>query len=149
MSITIQLLLLSQICSTFRCRTAANTSSLELSWHLIEARDLTILHARLLAGELDPKRSKPRLGRKVKDTDRSPSGRDFALIGSLAKELCTSDPKMIEAELRRRHPDYYTNREFVKYRQGGYWAYSIERFLRYKRDRLFRKPARILLPKAN
>lgn len=114
----------------------------------IQMRDLTSLHARLLSEELDPQPAKRLAGRKAKVTDKSPSGKDFALIGSLARELCTNDAKAIEAELRRRDPEYYANREFAKYRQGGYWAYSIERFLRYRRDRLFRKPARIDLSSA-
>lgn len=114
----------------------------------IEIRELSSLHARLLAGELDPKIEARRARRKVNGTDKSPSGKDFALIGSLARELRTNDANVIEAELRRRHPEHYASREFIKHRQGGYWKYSIERFLRFKHDRLFRKPARINLTRA-
>ena len=114
----------------------------------IEARDLTDLHARLLARELDPQLDTPKPVRGVKGTDKSPSGKDFALIGSLARDLGTNNAKVIEAELRRRHPEHYASRDFVKYRQGGYWAYSIERFLKFKHDRMFRKPARIIVTKA-
>jgi hypothetical protein len=109
----------------------------------IQFRDLKSLHARLLAGQLDPKPTKSARGRKVKDTDKSPSGKDFALIGSLARELCTNDPKIIDSELRQRYPEHYLSRESAKRRQGSYWLYSIERFLKYRRDRIFRKPASI------
>lgn len=116
----------------------------------IQARDLTNLHARLLSGHLDPEHPEwvagRVAGRKTKATDKSPSGKDFAIIGSLARELCTNDAKAIATELRRREPEYYEKREFAKHREGGYWAYSIERFLRYRRDQLFREPARIDLP---
>jgi hypothetical protein len=115
----------------------------------IQVRDLTSLHARLLSGRLDPKPAERVGGRKTKGTDKSPSGRDFALIGSLARELCTNDPETIDCELRRRYPEYYASREDEKYRQGGYWLYSIERFLKYRRDRLFRKPASIDLSNAS
>jgi hypothetical protein len=109
----------------------------------IQARDLTGLHARLLSGELDPKPVNPRSGHKVKGTDKSASGKDFALIGSLARELCTNDSKIIDSELRQRYPEYYASRESAKRRQGSYWFYSIERFLKYRRDRIFRKSASI------
>jgi hypothetical protein len=115
----------------------------------IQVRDLTSLHARLLSGQLDPKPAERVAGRKTKGTDKSPSGRDFALIGSLARELCTNDPETIDCELRRRYPEYYASREDEKYRQGGYWLYSIERFLKYRRDRLFRRPASIDLSNAS
>lgn len=121
----------------------------------IQVRDLTNLHARLLSGQLDPKPAERATGRIAKDsvsaksTDRSPSGKDFALIGSLARELRTNDPKAIDCELRRRNPEYYASRENAKYRQGGYWLYSIERFLKYRRDLIFRKPARIALSNAS
>ena len=109
----------------------------------IQARELTSLHARLLSGQLDPIPAVRARRPRTRVTDKSPSGRDFALIGSVARELSTNDAAAIEAELWRRYPDYYANREFRKQRQGGYWAYSIERFLQYRRDRIFRKPARI------
>lgn len=109
----------------------------------IRARDLTSLHDRLLSGRLDPEPAKPNTGRKAQGTDKSPSGKDFALIGSIARGLCTHDAKAIEAELQRREPEYYALREFAKQRRGGYWTYSIERFLRHQRDRLFRKAAHI------
>ena len=109
----------------------------------IQVRDLTNLHARLLSGKLDPQPAKPVAGRKAKVTDKSPSGKDFALIGSLARELCTNDGKIIDSELRRRYPDYYASRESAKRRQGSYWLYSIERFLKHRRSRIFRKPASI------
>jgi primase-polymerase (primpol)-like protein len=109
----------------------------------IQARDLTSLHARLLSGQLDPKPAKRVTARKARHTDKSPSGKDFALIGSLARELCTNDARMIDSELRRRYPEYYASREFAKRRLGSYWLYSIERFLKYRRDRIFRKPATI------
>jgi len=109
----------------------------------IQMRDLTSLHARLLSGELDPKPAKPLSRRKAIATDRSPSGKDFALIGSLARELGTNDAKIIDSELRQRYPEHYASRESAKRRQGSYWLYSIERFLKYRRDRIFRKPARI------
>lgn len=109
----------------------------------IQARDVTGLHARLLSGKLDPQPVKHVTGRKAKVTDKSPSGKDFALIGSIARELCTKDPVAIDSELRNRYPEYYADREFAKSRPGGYWIYSIERFLKYRRDRIFRKPARI------
>jgi hypothetical protein len=115
----------------------------------IQVRDLLSLHDRLLSGQLDPKPAKRVAGPKtkgVKNTDKSPSGKDFALIGSIARELCTNDADAIASELRRRHPDYYAEREFAKFRQGGYWAYSIERFLKYRRDQLFRRAACIDLP---
>jgi hypothetical protein len=115
----------------------------------IQVRDLKSLHARLLTGELDPQPAKPLVGRKGKVTDQSQSGKDFALIGSLARELCTNDPNAIDCELQRRFPDYYASREDEKYREGGYWPYSIERFLKYRQDRLFRKPARIDLTNAS
>jgi hypothetical protein len=114
----------------------------------IQARDLTTLHARLLCGKLDPKPAERVAGRKAMGTDKSPSGKDFALIGSLARELCTNDPEAIDCELRQRYPEYYASREDAKHRQGGYWLYSIERFLRHRRDRLFRKAARIDLRSA-
>ena len=57
----------------------------------IQVRDLRSLHARLLSGQLDPKPSERKSGRKARGTDKSPSGKDFALIGSLARELCTND----------------------------------------------------------
>jgi hypothetical protein len=106
----------------------------------IQVRDLTGLHARLLSGKLDPQPAKTRAGRKAKVTDKSPSGKDFALIGSLARELCTNNAVTIDAELRSRYPKYYASRESAKRRQGSYWLYSIERFLKYRRDRIFRKP---------
>jgi hypothetical protein len=109
----------------------------------IQVRDLKSLHARLLAGQLDPKPSEAVARRKARCTDKSPSGRDFALIGTLARELCTNDPRAIDSELRQRYPQYYLNRESAKRRQDSYWLYSIERFLQYRRDRIFRKPARI------
>jgi putative DNA primase/helicase len=109
----------------------------------IQVRDLTSLHARLLDGQLDPQPAKPVAGRKAKVTDKSPSGKDFALIGSLARELCTNDAVTIDSELRSRYPKHYASREFAKTRPGGYWIYSIERFLKYRRSRIFRKPARI------
>src|SRR6266581_4526711 len=109
----------------------------------IQVRDLTSLHARLLSGQLDPKPAKRVTGRKAKGADRSPSGKDFALIGSLARELCTNDARIIDSELRQRYPKYYASREFAKRRPGSYWLYSIERFLKYRRDQTFRKPASI------
>jgi len=109
----------------------------------IRVRDLKSLHARLLAGQLDPKPARLARGRKVKGTDKSPSGKDFALIGSLARELGTDDAIKIDSELRQRYPEYYMSRESAKRRQGSYWVYSIKRFLKYRRDRIFRKPARI------
>ena len=109
----------------------------------IQMRDLTSLHARLLSGQLDPKLAERVGRRKARGTDKSPSGKDFALIGSLARELCTNDARIIDSELRQRYPDYYASREFAKRRQRSYWLYSIERFLRYRRERIFRKPARI------
>ena len=109
----------------------------------IQERDLTSLHARLLSGQLDPKRAKAVTGRKFKGADKSPSGKDFALIGSLARELCTNDARIIDSELRQRYPKYYASREFAKRRPGSYWLYSIERFLKFRRDRIFRKPASI------
>jgi putative DNA primase/helicase len=109
----------------------------------IQVRNLRGLHARLLSGKLDPRPAQPRAGRKARVTDKSPSGKDFALIGSLATELCTNDSKIIDSELRRRYPEYYASRESAKRRQGSYWFYSIERFLKYRRDRIFRKPASI------
>ena len=109
----------------------------------IQMRDLTSLHARLLSGKLDPQPAKSRAGRKAKVTDKSPSGKDFALIGSLARELCTNNAVRIDSELRSRYPKYYASREFAKSRPGGYWIYSIERFLKYRRARIFRKPASI------
>jgi putative DNA primase/helicase len=115
----------------------------------IQVRDLTTLHARLLSGQLDPKPAERVARRKARDTDKSPSGKDFALIGSLARELCTNDPKTIDSELRQRYPDYYARRENEKSRQGGYWFYSIKRFLKYRRGRIFRKPAGIDLSKAS
>jgi len=84
----------------------------------IQARDLTGLHARLLSGKLDPQTSRPPADRKAKGTDKSPSGKDFALIGSLAKELGTNSAARIESELRKRHPRYYSSREFAKSRPG-------------------------------
>jgi len=115
----------------------------------IQVRDLTTLHARLLAGKLDPKPAEQVAGRKARGTDKSPSGKDFALIGSLGRELCTNDPETIDSELRRRYPEYYARRENEKSRQGGYWLYSIKRFLKYRRDRIFREPASIDLSKAS
>ena len=115
----------------------------------IQVRDLTTLHARLLSGKLDPKPAERVAGRKARGTDKSPSGKDFAVIGSLARELCTNDPKTIDSELRQRYPEHYARRENEKSRQGGYWLYSIKRFLKYRRDRLFRKPASIDLSKAS
>ena len=115
----------------------------------VQIRDLTTLHARLLSGQLDPKPAERVARRKARDTDKSPSGKDFALIGSLARELCTNDPKTIDSELRQRYPDYYARRENEKSRQGGYWFYSIKRFLKYRRGRIFRKPAGIDLSKAS
>jgi hypothetical protein len=109
----------------------------------IQVRDLTDLHVRLLSGKLDPQPAKSRVGRKAKFTDKSPSGKDFALIGSLARELCTNNAVRIDSELRNRYPEYYASREFAKNRPGGYWMYSIERFLKYRRDRIFRKPASV------
>lgn len=119
------------------------------SSHEIQARDLTTLHARLLSGQLDPRPAERAAGHKAQGTDKSPSGKDFALIGSLARELCTNDPKTIDSELRQRYPEHYARRENEKSRQGGYWLYSIKRFLKYRRDRLFRKPASIDLSKAS
>lgn len=115
----------------------------------IQVRDLTSLHARLISGQLDPKPAGPVFGRKASATDKSPSGKDFALIGSLAKELCTNDAETIDSELRQRYPEYYANREYAKRRQGGYWRYSIERFLEYRRNRIFRKPASVDLSNAS
>jgi putative DNA primase/helicase len=115
----------------------------------IQVRDLTTLHARLLSGQLDPKPAERMAGRKANGTDKSPSGKDFALIGSLARELGTNDAQIIDSELRARYPEYYASREDVKHRQGGYWHYSIERFLKYRRDRIFRKPASIDLSNAS
>ncbi len=115
----------------------------------IQARDLTSLHARLLSGQLDPQGIVRATRRKARVTDHSPSGRDFALIGAVARELSTNDALAIEGEIRRRHPEYYAERQFQKQRQSGYWAYSIVRFLEYRRDQLFRKPARIDFPKAS
>jgi hypothetical protein len=109
----------------------------------IQVRDLTTLHARLVSGQLDLKPAERIAGRKANGTDKSPSGKDFALIGSLARELRTNDAQIIDSELRGRYPEYYASREDVKHRQGGYWHYSIERFLKYRRDRIFRKPASI------
>jgi hypothetical protein len=115
----------------------------------IQVRDLTTLHARLVSGQLDPKPAERIAGRKANGTDKSPSGKDFAIIGSLARELRTNDAQIIDSELRRRYPEYYASREDVKHRQGGYWHYSIERFLKYRRDRIFRKPASIDLSNAS
>jgi hypothetical protein len=109
----------------------------------IQVRNLKSLHARLVAGQLDPKPAEAVAGRKERGIDKSPSGKDFAIIGSLARELCTNDARIIDSELRQRYPEYYASRESAKRRQGSYWRYSIERFLRYRRDRIFRKPARI------
>jgi primase-polymerase (primpol)-like protein len=109
----------------------------------IQVRDLTRLHARLLSGKLDPQLAKPQAGRNAKVTDKSPSGKDFALIGSLARELCTNNAMTIDSEMRNRYPKYYACREFAKSRPGGYWIYSIERFLKYRRGRIFRKPVSI------
>jgi hypothetical protein len=109
----------------------------------IQVRDVRSLHARLLSGKLDPQPAKPVKDRRAEGTDKSPSGKDFALIGSLAKELSTNNALTIESELRRRFPEYYASREFAKSRPGGYWIYSIGRFLKYRRDRIFRKPASI------
>jgi hypothetical protein len=109
----------------------------------IKVRDLKSLHARLLAGQLDPKPAEAVARRKARGTDKSPSGKDFALIGTLARELCTNDTKIIDSELRERYPEYYASREFAKRRQGSYWLYSIERFLKFRRDRIFRKPAHV------
>ncbi len=64
----------------------------------IQVRDLTSIHARLLSGQLDPKPAKGVTGRKAQGTDKSPSGKDFALIGSLARELCTNDARIIGSE---------------------------------------------------
>ena len=119
------------------------------SSHEIQVRDLTTLHARLLSGQLDPRPAERVAVRKAKGTDKSPSGKDFALIGSLARELCTNDPQTIDSELRQRYPQHYARRENEKSRQGGYWLYSIKRFLKYRRDRIFREPASIDLSKAS
>lgn len=91
----------------------------------IELRDLSTLHARLLAKEFVF--NKPDKVRVIDDE----SAEDFRLIGELQKSSGTRDANELEDMFRNAHQERYLDRNNSKKSRAGksYFRYTIERFL--------------------
>ena len=95
----------------------------------IREYDLSNLHRRLIADQLDPL-SKPKLEGAVGNDPRDESALDYHLIGDIHGALKTSSADEIEAEFRKRHQERYDLRNLKKGMRGNknYIRYSIEHF---------------------
>ena len=102
----------------------------------IEARDITSLRRRMLAGEFGFSSSKAKC-------EKDESAEDWRLIGDVQQQVRTSDPAEFEEAFRNRHPERYAERNREKRDRAGksYFRYSIENFL--ARNPLESSPARI------
>jgi len=104
----------------------------------IQSRSLKAMHARLLAGKLDPAPSSPSIrktnGGRPRTTGGSDSEMDYALIRRVRKLLGKwgNDPARVEREFKRRYPRRYSERNALKGQRGSqtYIGYSISNQIR-------------------
>jgi hypothetical protein len=97
-----------------------------------EARAVSLanLYQGMVEDRLDPAAAEEVGCWQINGRDTSASGKDYGIIGSLARKLRTEDPEIIESEIARRYPDRYRDQnEKHGDRQGDtYWRYSIVRY---------------------
>lgn len=108
---------------------------------LIESRSLESIHARMLAGELDPAPLVYTQGKYAgaatagvirPDGTVDESALDFKMVANAAKKLKTRDAEAIEEEVRRQDAERFERRERVKGSRGdqSYWQFTISRYLK-------------------
>jgi hypothetical protein len=108
---------------------------------LVETRDITDLHARMLRGELDPAPQAKHVGRYSgsptagsirPDGSVDESAVDYKMIARAAQKLKTRDLAVIEEEVRSQGRERFEKRAEQKGSRGDqtYWQYTISRFIR-------------------